>query len=238
MLSMDGFEGYVGIQIGDRQLVYDVVFSLLFGLLIVFAMVFHANSHLFMKMTRDIFHIKDRLSLFEDIGGNEAAFRRFMTFQSLFLFSIAAFLIGQSYGYIPDYQTVEMNLLTIGVIFVFLFAFYLFKQLLYNISGFIFAGTDLYKTWRTGYTASTGFLGVLLYIPVLCISFTEINTETPLLALLFLCLLWRIVIIYKTIYIFNVRGVGFIYIILYLCAQEILPVILLYEGIVYLYNLY
>ncbi|MDR1258063.1 MAG: DUF4271 domain-containing protein [Tannerellaceae bacterium] len=235
---MDGFEGYVGIQIGDRQLVDDVIFTLLFGLLIVFAIVFHSNCHLFMKMTRDIFHIKDRLSLFEDIGGNETAFRRFMTFQSLFLFSVAAFLIGRSYEYIPDYRTIEMNLLAIGVIFVFLSAFYLFKQLLYNICGFIFAGTDLYKTWRTGYTASTGLWGVLLYIPVLCLAFTGMTVWIPLFTLLLLYLVWRIVVIYKTVYIFNIRGVGFIYIILYLCAQEILPVIFLYEGIVYLYNIY
>jgi hypothetical protein len=235
---MDGFEGYVGILVGDRQLLDDLVFSLLLVLFFVFSLVFHANYRLFMKMIRDITDVKERLSLFEDIDGNETVFRSFMIFQSLFLASLTLFIAGRSYGYIADYQDVRQNLFAIGFIFVVLFSFYLFKQFFYKLSGGIFASPDLYKTWRTGYTAATGFWGVLLYFPVLCLAFTEIHIRIPLFMSLFLYVLWRLVIIYKTICIFHVKGAGFLYIILYLCAQEILPLIFLYEGIIYLYNLY
>jgi hypothetical protein len=235
---MDGFEGYVGIRVGDQQLFGDIVFSLLFALLMVFAFVFRVNHHLFVKMIRDIFYVKDRLSLFDGIGGNETVFRGFMIFQALYLLSLFFFIAGHSYGYIHDYDTIEMNLLAFGVIFLILFTFYLFKQVLYSLSGFIFTGPDLYKTWRTAYTAVTGVWGILLYVPVLLLAFTETHIRIPGLTLIVLFLLWRLVVAYKTIRIFNMKIIGFLYIILYLCGQEILPLIFLYEGVIYFYNFY
>ncbi|MDR1938350.1 MAG: DUF4271 domain-containing protein [Tannerellaceae bacterium] len=235
---MDKFEGYVGIQLGGGQLVNDVIFSLLFVLLIAFSWVFHRNYRLFLKMVRDVFFIKERLSLFEDIDGNETLFRGFMIFQSLLLCSIAFFIVSRSHGLTANYQDAGVNLLSIGVIFVIFFSFYLFKQILYNTIGFIFTESNPYKTWRVGYTATVGFWGVLLYIPVLWLSFVEVYLHVPILLFIFLFIIWRLVIIHKTICIFNIRGIGFLYIILYLCAQEILPLVFLYEGVNYLYNFY
>ncbi|MDR1918725.1 MAG: DUF4271 domain-containing protein [Tannerellaceae bacterium] len=236
---MDKFEGYVGIQLGDGQLVNDVIFSLLFALLIVFALVYHRNYHLFLKMVRDVFYVKERLSLFEDIDGNETVFRSFMIFQALLLCAIALFLVSRSQGFITtNYQEVGINLLAIGAIWLILFLFYLLKQLMYQLLGSIFTEAGAYKTWRVGYTASVGFWGVLLYVPVLWLAFVAAYWQIPLFLFGVLFILWRLIIIHKTIWIFNIRGIGFLYIILYLCAQEILPLIFLYEGIIYMYNLY
>lgn len=235
---MEGFEGYVGIRVGDEQLVNDMIFSVLFVLFLIFALVFHANYHLFMKMIRDVFYVKERLSLFEYIDGNETVFRSFMIFQSLALCSLFFFIAGHTNGYISDDQHIDINLLIIGTIFSILFLFYLFKQILYKLPGAIFVSPEAYKIWRTGYTASTGFWGVLLYFPVLCMAFIEIHVQVPLFMFILCYLFWRLVIIQKTIYIFNIKGIGFLYIILYLCAQEILPLIFLYKGIIYLYNFY
>jgi hypothetical protein len=235
---MNGFEGYVGIQVGERQMFDDIVLALLFALFVAFAIVFHVNRNLFMKMVRDTFHIKDRLSLFEDAGGNETLFLSFTTFQSFFLFSIAIFITGQLYGFIPYHNTVELNLRTVAYIFIIIFAFYLFKQFLYHTIGFIFTGSDPFKKWRTGYAASTGLWGVSLYVPVVSLAFTKIHPQTPIIMIVILYFLWRLVITYKTVCIFNVRGVGALYIILYLCAQEILPLVFLYKGVIYLYNHY
>jgi hypothetical protein len=235
---MNGFEGYVGVRAGEGQLIDDVVFSLLFVLLFVFSLVFHTNYHLFLKLVRDVFHVRARLSLFEDIDGNETVFRGFMIFQSLLLCAVSLFLISRSYGYIPDDQNVETSLLSIGTMFVVLFSFYGFKQFLNNLIGSIFTPPDLYRMWKTGYAAATACWGILLYLPVLCLSFVKFPLRICTFLFIFLYILYRFIIIYKTIYIFNVRGIGLLYIILYLCAQEILPLVFLYEGIMYLYNLY
>jgi hypothetical protein len=159
-----------------------------------------------------------------------------MIFQSLFLTTLILFLSSRAYGYIGDYPDIGSNLWTIGFIFIILFVFYLLKQILYSMLGAIFSTDEQFSAWRMGYTAAAGFWGVLLYAPVLWLAFIEAQPRNAVIMFVFLYLLWRLIIIYKTICIFNIKGVAFLYIILYLCAQEILPLIFLYEGIIYLYN--
>jgi hypothetical protein len=235
---MEEFEGYVGIRVEDEQLINDILFSVLFVSFILFALVFHRSYHLFMKMIRDVFYVRERLSLFEDIDGNETVFRSFMIFQSLTLCSIFFFIISHTYGYLDEYQDIRRYLLVIGTIFSVFFLFYLFKQILYKLTGAIFVSPEAYKIWQIGYTASVSFWGVLLYFPVLCLAFIEVHIRIPFFMFIFSYLFWRLVIIHKMIYIFKIKGIGFIYIILYLCAQEILPLVFLYKGIIYLYNFY
>jgi hypothetical protein len=233
--KMQEFEGYVGVRLWDGQMVNDLIFALLLALLLVFALVFHSNFRLFVRMVRDVFFIKDSLSLFEDVGGSETVFRSFMIFQSLFLTSLILFLSSRIYGYIGDFD-LSANLAVIGLIFVILFVFYLLKQIFYSMLGAIFATDEQYSAWRIGYTAATGFWGVLLYLPVLWLAFIETQAYIPIIIFVFSYVFWRLIIIYKTICIFNIKGIAFLYIILYLCAQGILPLIFLYEGIIYLYN--
>jgi hypothetical protein len=235
---MHGFEGYVGVRLWEGQLVNDLIFSLLLVLLIVFAMVFHSNHHLFEKMVRDVIHVKDRLSLFEEVSGNEAVFRSFMIFQSLFLCSLSLFLTSRKMGYITDFPGLANNLKVIGSLFIILVAFYAFKQAMYLAIGAIFTAPGQYKNWKAGYTAVTGLWGVFLYLPVLWFSFIRTHAEVAIIVFAFLFIVWRLVILYKSIRIFNIKSIGILYIFLYLCGQEMLPLLFLYEGIKYLYNFY
>ena len=96
---MDVFEGYVGIRLWDGQLVDDVIFLLLLTLFVFFAAVFRLNFQLFVKMLKDAFLVKERQNLFDDvIGKSDFFFRNFMTFQALFLLSVALVAIGRIYG--------------------------------------------------------------------------------------------------------------------------------------------
>ena len=78
--------------------------------------------------------------------------------------------------------------------------------------------------------------GICLYIPALWLVFVGSSIQIPVLLFVFFYILCRFVIIYKTIRIFHRKNSSFLYISLYLCGQEILPLVFLYEGIIYLYN--
>jgi len=233
---MDLFEGYVGIRLWDNQLINDVILSLLLVLLIAFALVFRSNYRLFVKMLKDVVYIKERPSLFEDVAGNEFVFRHFMTFQALFLCTFSVFAIGRAKG-ILNSPVVETNLLIIVSIFIILVIFYEFRQLMYALLGFVFVEKEKYDFWKTGYNAITGLWGVLLYIPVFWLVFVGEFINIPLMLFILLYILYRFLIIIKSIRIFHISANGFLYIFLYLCTQEILPLIFLYEGVNYLYNI-
>lgn len=128
---MNIFEGYVGIRLWDGQLVDDVIFSLLLFLFIVFSFVFRTNFQLFVKMLKDAFLVKERQNLFDDVIGKSIFFfRNFMTFQVLFLSSIALIAVGRIYGFV-NYAEWQAVLSAIGTVFCVLFLFYQFKQCCY-----------------------------------------------------------------------------------------------------------
>ncbi|MDD2436804.1 MAG: DUF4271 domain-containing protein, partial [Massilibacteroides sp.] len=60
------FEGYVGIRLWDGQVLNDLLFSLLIGLLFLFALAFRLHYRSFLKMVKDVFYTKERQSLFEN----------------------------------------------------------------------------------------------------------------------------------------------------------------------------
>ncbi|MDR1880328.1 MAG: DUF4271 domain-containing protein [Tannerellaceae bacterium] len=232
---MDIFEGYVGIRLWDEQLVNDIIFSLLLAQLIAFSLVFRSNLHLFVKMVKDVFYFRERNSLFENVTGNDFFHAAFMTFQTMSLCSIAAFIAGKNLGYI-NYPDLSANLFSIALIFFVLLSFYLFKQSIYHALGSVFIKPEKYALWKTNYNAITGLWGILLYIPVLWLVFVGTQIMIPVALFVFFYVSCRFVILYKTIRIFRFGKTGFLYIILYLCAQEILPLVFLYKGTVYLYN--
>ena len=192
---------------------------------------------MFGKLVRDVIHAKERLSLFEEVSGNESVFRNFMIFQSLFLCSLALFLFSRNLNLIGNYTGALPNIGVISAILFMLVAYYLFKQIMYATLGSIFIKTDRYRNWRVGYVASTALWGVLLYVPVLWVSFVGKYEKVAMILFAALFVGWRLLMIYKTIRIFNLKSIGALYILLYLCAQEILPLFFLYEGLKYLYNI-
>lgn len=231
-------EGFVGIY-REGQWVNDWMFATLLCLFICFALIFRSHFRLSVKMVRDIVQVKERQSLFEQpVGnqkGNEWIFRLFMTFQALFLSAIALFAVGRAGGFFVCQQASDMWII-IGGTFLLLLLFYFFKQGIYIIFGWVFLDNNLFSLWRTSYHATIGFWGVSLYLPVLWLLFTDSRYTTPAILYIILYILCRFVIFYKTLRIFHIKSDGFIYLILYLCAQEILPLFLFYKGSVYLYN--
>lgn len=233
---MNMFEGYVGIRLWDGQLVDDVIFSLLLSLLVAFAIIFRTNYQHFIKMLKDVVYLKERQNLFDEtVGKSETFFRHFMIFQALFLCSIALFTIARVRGTVSHLGEKEV-LFTIVFIFCVLLLFFQFKQFCNSLLGFVFASPDKYRFWKKSYNAIMGSWGILLYIPVLWLLFVGSKTLAPVILFCIFYFLCRFVIIYKTIRIFHKNNVGLLYISLYLCTQEILPLIFLYEGMIFLYN--
>lgn len=232
---MGTFEGYVGIRLWDGQLVDDILFSLLFVLFISFAIIFRTNYRLFIKMVRDVVFVKERQNLFEVVKGSEGLFRNFMIFQALFLSTLSIFAIARQFGYFGDMGE-QMALPLICSIFLIHLLFYWFKRSFYYLFGVVFTDANKYNFWKTNYNAIMGAWGVNMYIPAIWLLFVDSGRQIALTLFIMLYILCRFVIIYKTIRIFYKKNSSLLYISLYLCGLEIMPLVLLYGGIVNLYN--
>lgn len=232
----DWFEGYVGIPLWDGQVLNDLLFTLILSVLLLFALIFRLNYRACIKMFKDVVSIKERQNIFEKKVASDFYFRLFMMFQTLFLCTIFVF----SYLYVKGYLTFELTsssiLICIATLFGITLLFFFFKWFLYSLTGVIFSDTMKYRIWKNSYIAIMGTWGIFLYVPIAWFALWGKFPTIPIVLFVFSYILCRFAIIDKTLRIFHRKNTGLLYISLYLCTQEILPLVFLYEGMVYLYN--
>lgn len=229
------FEGYVGIHLWSEQKTDDLLFSILLGMLLLFAIMFRCHAQQFMKMLKDSWSMKRRQSLFEVPVKENSFFHFFMLVQPILLSGLILFVVLYKLGYIVAETTVSI-LQNIGFYTAILCVFFLVKQCFYFVLGMVFGGADKYRWWKNGYDAIMGIWGATLYIPAIWLILVGIDGMIPVILFVTLYILCRFAIIYKIMRIFYTKNKGLFYISLYLCAQEILPLFFLYKGVVYLYN--
>lgn len=232
----DLFEGFVGIRLWDGQILNDLLFTLILTLLFLFALVFRFNYRACLKMFNDVLYTKERQSLFDTGAVSDSSFRIFMLFQTLFLSTLFLFSYFYQRGYLDFELTLHNISICIGVLFAIVLVFFFFKWTMYELMGMIFSDPDRFKLWRNSYMAIMGVWGVFLYVPVIWSAFWGVFPSVSAFLFVFSYVLCRFAIIYKTLRIFYRKRTAVLYINLYLCAQEILPLVFLYEGMVYLYN--
>ncbi|MDR1455193.1 MAG: DUF4271 domain-containing protein [Tannerella sp.] len=229
------FEGYIGIRTGDGQFIYDMLLLLVFLLFAFFAVIFRMHFPLFAGILNELFSVRERQSLFDGRERGTLFFTGFLKFQTLFLCALFVCLV---YGNYTGFQSLRLTSIA-GMVLIFfgiLCLFYLFKQCLYWLYGFIFGEKDDSKRWNGTYHNLSCLWGISLYIPVvwLILDHQHLTEALLLFALLYLC--FRFTLIYMTVRIFYSKNTGILYLCSYLCAQEIVPLLFLYEGMNYLYN--
>ncbi|MDF9831175.1 DUF4271 domain-containing protein [Parabacteroides sp. PF5-6] len=232
-------EGYIGIQIGEYQLVKDVIFAILLFLFLTFALIFNSHFRQFSKMMKNVVHVKQRQSLFEvtlgNIKENQWLFHIFMIFQALLLCALFAYYAGITILQLPV-GSLKTILSCIGISLAVITLFYFFKQGIYRLFGWTFADPERTKLWKINYIATIESGGILFYPLIILSFFSNIQPIFSLLLFFFLYILCRFVIFYKSIRIFQIKEDGLLFFFLYLCAQEIMPLFLLFKGVEFLYN--
>ena len=105
--------------------------------------------------------------------------------------------------------------------------FYIVQWLVYKVMGFTFSDNVGSKLWLDGFKASQAFLGLLL-LPVLFLLMLYPSSGKMLLTMAaLLYLVARLIFIWKGLRIFYSNLSSIIYFILYLCAVEIVPLVIM-----------
>ena len=212
-----------------------MLFVILF-LISAFAIIFRLNIPLIGKMISNISTGVQRQSIFETTEKDSFFFNTFMTFQTLLLFSIFIFYTTIEYKHLTIPDPITMLTIT-GLLLITMFLFFLFKKLLYAIFGNIFADKAATKVIFTNHQAIFCIWGVFLYIPVLWILLVGKYFFIATFAVIISYLVFRLILAYRFFYIFFNKNTGLLFLSLYLCAQEIIPLVFLYEGLIYMYNI-
>jgi len=235
-METDYFDGYTGIRAGEGQLFNDILLISIILLSALFSMVFRHFYPLFIKMGKDLFSLKERQSIFDTYIKKNVFFNSFMHFQATFLMTVIGFLVYSQFTgrYNSNLQS-AFALFTL--IFIIIALYFSIQRLMHLIYGHIFSEKHEYKLWSKNYDTIFYIWEIILYVPALWLIFDNKHATAASILFLTAYILFRIAVIYITIRIFYNRNAGFLYLSAYLCAQEIIPLLFLYEGLKYLHNI-
>ena len=234
MNSVD-FERYTGIGWGESLLIHDILVCALIVLLSIFAYAFHTCYPLFEKMIRGVFAFKERQNLFDTPTRESVFFNMFMRFQALFLGSVMLFWVFCRITGIRELD-VRQAFILLNVLLIILIFLYLLKRLLYYLYSCVFISKGKYRLWNTAYHTLFYLYGIFLYIPAWWLILDRERFMGALILSVIFYAIFRIATIYVIIRIFYDKNNGFLYLFFYLCAQEIVPLLFLYECLTYLHN--
>ena len=116
--------------------------------------------------------------------------------------------------------------------------YYLAQRLVYNILGNIFSDKQQTQLFDDSFTKINLFIGLFLTPFILLMIFVPGVVPVASIICLIIFILSRLIIIYKGIIIFSLQIFGLLYLILYLCALEITPLLLLKRLVISVYNIF
>ena len=149
--------------------------------------------------------------------------------------AITFFLMSINFTLIILKITQSFELLSVGLILVYVSGFFLFKMGLIKLLGFILKTKDLSKLAVFFSMLFDRTLGFILFPLVVLLYFFSFEVSTIVLVISFV--LFLILILMKLFWLWKIGtnsfGLPQFYIFLYLCTLEIFPLLILGKGVFY-----
>lgn len=109
---------------------------------------------------------------------------------------------------------------------------YLLKHGIFGILNYVFQSKELQKIWKYNYTNLVILSGIPLLFILTVVIFLPISIKTIFYILLCWSILVKICLFYKGFYIFCTKKYGVLQLIAYLCALELIPLLMTVKVLV------
>ena len=186
------------------------------------------------NFVRNMFSTRRRENLFDDHTVNETKILTALIGLSCVMQGFAL-MVGVSLA-VPSLASgiLRSPALSLGLGAAVVLVYYLLQLLVYHVLGYVFTDSISTRLWIDGFKATQSLLGLLL-LPVIGVMLLKPELSTPMLLVaagLYICA--RLVFICKGFRIFYGNLSSIVFFILYLCSLEIVPLVMLGAGTIYL----
>lgn len=188
------------------------------------------------EMAKELSSVKDRDSIFSDPTRNEWFENFFLCLQNCLLLSVFIFKYyssnNDSFINSPEKTGlfILISTLTLGL-------FFFLKWILYNLTGNVFFHKSALKIWSNDYFSLLAYSGALLFLPVLIFFYIDSSYKLFYYLVVFVFFLIEIIIIYKLFVLFFRKFSRLLYLFLYLCTLELVPLFFLVKVLAYMFNI-
>ena len=194
----------------------------------------HGKKHLEQQF-KNFALSKERASLFDDTTASDVRYTLVLILQTCIL---SGFCV---YDYFSDHDLILFrtvpHYLLLSIYIAYVVFFFVIKWLLYSFINWIFFNKTRNIIWLESYFNVVIGAGFLLFPIVLLIVYFDLSPQIAPYFIGFVIIIAKILLFYKCFSNFSNKLYGAFHLILYFCALEILPDIVLWKGIILANNI-
>ena len=189
----------------------------------------HSHKYLLLQLKWFVFH-KERISIFASSTVTDMRYLMLLILQTCILVGIYLFNFScDMYPILPEIQPAYK---VVGVYIGACIAYFLLKWLVYSFVGWMFFDKNRTSVWMESYSSLVYLSGFILFPFVLLLIYFDFQLKTLVIIGLILLFAAKILMFYKWIKLFSNTLSDFFLLILYFCALEIVPCLIVYSGLI------
>ncbi len=202
-----------------------VVIGILLAVIALVMFNFSSCRRMFSHITQDLWGTRRRENAFDDPTANESRTIILLIVLLCTAQALLTYLHFNPGGTAPDAYALRV---TLGLMSLLMSGYFIFLLAAYSCVGWTFTDPVGAQLWIRGYTVSSALLGLILIFPALTAMFYHPAIPFMVGTALFVFILAKLIFIIKGFRIFYRNFFSLLYFILYLCALEIIPLIIVY----------
>ena len=182
------------------------------------------------QQVKDFVLHRERTSIFDSSTAADVRYLLVLVLQTCVLSGITFF--NYFHDTCPALMDHVSSLLLLGIYVGFCLAYFLLKWLLYMFLGWTFFDKNKTNIWLESYSALIYYVGFALFPFVLFLVYFDLSLTNLVIIGSIILIFTKILMFYKWIKLFFHQFGDLFLLILYFCALEIVPCLLLYQGMV------
>ena len=187
------------------------------------------------QQVKDFVLHRERTSIFDSSTAADVRYLLVLVLQTCVLSGIT--FINYFHDTCPALMDHVSSLLLLGIYVGFCLAYFLLKWLLYMFLGWTFFDKNKTNIWLESYSALIYYVGFALFPFVLFLVYFDLSLTNLVIIGSIILIFTKILMFYKWIKLFFHQFGGLFLLILYFCALEIVPCLLLYQGMIQMNNI-
>ena len=187
------------------------------------------------QQVKDFVLHRERTSIFDSSTAADVRYLLVLVLQTCVLSGIT--FLTYFHDTCPALMDHVSSLLLLGIYVGFCLAYFLLKWLLYMFLGWTFFDKNKTNIWLESYSALIYYVGFALFPFVLFLVYFDLSLTNLVIIGAIILIFTKILMFYKWIKLFFHQFSGLFLLILYFCALEIVPCLLLYQGMIQMNNI-
>lgn len=187
------------------------------------------------QQVKDFVLHRERTSIFDSSTAADVRYLLVLVLQTCVLSGIT--FLNYFHDTCPALMDHVSSLLLQGIYVGFCLAYFLLKWLLYMFLGWTFFDKNKTNIWLESYSALIYYVGFALFPFVLFLVYFDLSLTNLVIIGSIILIFTKILMFYKWIKLFFHQFSGLFLLILYFCALEIVPCLLLYQGMIQMNNI-